>query len=121
MNTHICSSKVGSLRSFLSIFALLMLGLVSPALHAEHDHDHLFVTIDRDLGYDSDSEIHKVQVSTTTRSYIVTLHGVFAAVADHVGKQARISIDSRDTWTHFAIVGHKAPAARIHTVKRIVE
>ncbi|MHB1083108.1 MAG: hypothetical protein ACYC67_27195 [Prosthecobacter sp.] len=120
MNTHPLSSKI-SLRFFLSVIAVSMLGLFLPALHAEHDHDHLFVTIDRDLGYDPDSEIHKVQVSTATRSYIVTLHGLFAAVADHVGKQGRISIDNRDTWTHFAIVGHNAPAARIHTVKRIVE
>ena len=119
MNTHPLSSKI-SLRSFLSVIALSMLGFSLPALHAEHDHDHLFVTIDRDLGYDPDSEIHKVQVSTTTRSYIVTLHGTLRAISDHVGKQARISIDHHDTWTHFALVDHPG-AVRIHTVKRIVE
>lgn len=119
MNTHPLSSKI-SPRSFLSVIVLSMLGLFLPTLHAEHDHDHLLVTIDRDLGYDPDAEIHKVQVSTATRSYIVTLHGTIAAIRDHVGKQARISIDHHDTWTHFALSDHPR-AVRIHTVKRILE
>lgn len=50
----------------------------------------------------------------------VTLHGTIAAIRDHVGKQARISIDHHDTWTHFALSEHPG-AVRIHTVKRIVE
>lgn len=117
--THTHSSKI-SLRSFLPVIVLSILGFFIPTLHAEHDHDHILVTIDRDLGYDSDSEIHKLQVSTTTRSYVITLHGTLAAIRDHIGKQARISIGSNDTWTHFAIPTHQG-AVRIHTVKRIVE
>lgn len=66
-------ASLNSLRSFVSVIALSVLGLLLPTLHAEHDHDHLLVTIDRDLGYDPDAEIHKVQVSTATRSYVVTL------------------------------------------------
>jgi len=119
MNTRIRSVKI-SLGSFLRIVAVALVSLLVPALHAEHDHDHLLVTINRDLGYDPDAEIHKLQVSTATRSYIITLHGTLAAIPDHVGKQARISIGSNDAWTHFAIPTHKG-AVRIHTVKRIAE
>lgn len=119
MNTHTHSNKIG-LGSFVRIVALALLSLFATNLHAEHDHDHLLVTIERDLGYDPDAEIHKLQVSTATRSYIITLHGTLTAIPDHVGKQARISIGSNDTWTHFAIPTHKG-AVRIHTVKRIVE
>ena len=120
MNTHTSPSKKISQRFFLSAALLAFLSIFAPALHAEHEHDHILVTIDKDFGYDSDSEIHKVQVSTATRSYIVTLHGTHAAIADNIGRQARISISSNDTWTHFAIPNFRG-AVRIHTVKRLVE
>ncbi len=119
MNTHTPPNKI-SQRLFLSAIMLALLSLFAPALHAEHDHDHLFVTIEKDFGYDSDSEIHKLQVSTTTRSYIVTLHGTLAAIPENIGRQARISISSNDTWTHFAIPNFRG-AVRIHTVKRLAE
>lgn len=99
---------------------MALLSIFAPTLQAEHDHGHILVTIEKDFGYDSDSEIHKLKVSTATRSYIVTLHGTLAAIADSVGSQARISITSNYTWTHFAIPNFRG-AVRIHTVKRLVE
>lgn len=106
-------------RQFLCCFAAIVIGFVAatPA-RAAHDHGHIYPTIDKYLGYDADSDISKVQVSTANATYILTLHGSLKALAGSAGGRARISVSAKGSWTHFAIDGHKT-ALRIHTTKRL--
>lgn len=107
-----------SLRRFLAVLILVCLAVIWPAaVQAEHDHDHVFVTIDEYLGYDSDAEISKVRVSTSSVTYIISMHGSLRALADHEGEQARVSLSS-GAWKYIAVPGHDG-AVRIHSVKRL--
>lgn len=118
MNTNKLHGAI-RLRSFLVSLLLAALGFLPTAsVQAEHDHDHIFVTLVKNFGYDSDSEIHKVQVSTGNNSYIISLHGTLSTIAGHMGERARISVNSKGVWTDFAVVDHRG-SARIHTVKRL--
>lgn len=89
----------------------------TPIAQAGHEHDHQFVTITEYLGYDSDSEISKVIVSTGSESYLITMHGRLRALETRSGSKGRISVTSNGRWTHFAVSGYEG-VLRIHTAQR---
>ena len=106
--------------SYLAACLLALFVSTIPAnVEAAHKHDHIWLTITADLGYDSETGMTQVRAEATDGSqYLITLHGYLRHIESHVGRtgEARISVNQNGRWTHLAIEQHGG-SVRIHRVR----
>ena len=107
-----------------NIAAILLLGcaLAGP-LRAEHDHDHIYVTIVDYLGYQRSSEhyVIKVKRSVDGEAYYYFLHFTDDAVRylkGHDGERLQISLSSDGrSWLRAWLPDH--PVIKIRDVESV--
>lgn len=95
--------------------AIMLAVFISPA-KAEHDHDHIYVTIVDYLGYQKEAEDYVVKVKRVVdgEAYYYYLHFLDDAVKylrGHEGERLQISLDGK-TWARAALGKH--PVVKIH-------
>ena len=107
-------NTITSPAKWLAAFVCLLsvLGVFRPtSAHAEHDHDHIYVTMVEYVGYDRDSEhyIIKVRRLVEGEAFYYYLHflGRISSLRGHEGERMQISLtgDGRE-WARLSFGDH---------------